>query len=88
MCWPVTPRGVAGPSRGDAEPCSASRVEVVLEARGELGGPESPGTDGTVSPSVPLSTAPPSLLCPKWIGVEGPAVNTCAKGTEADQSQG
>ena len=47
-----------------------SRTEVVLEARGDPGGPERLGADGTASPSVPLSTAPPSLLCPRWTGGE------------------
>lgn len=71
--WPVTLRGVAGLMEETLSPtdrASLSCMEVTLEAPGDPGGPESLGTDGTASPSVPLSTAPPSLLCPRWTGGE------------------
>lgn len=91
-CWPVIPHGVAGLDRGETlsptHQAALSCVEIVLEARGDLGGPESPATGGEdLKLSVPSAQLRP-LFCVSGGQVGSDRQQTCVhEGTEADQNQ-
>lgn len=74
--WPVTPRGAAGLVGEDPvtqRPSPLIRMEIVLEAHGDSGGPESPAADGEDHTSIWTPQHSTSLLGPppvRW-GVTG-----------------
>lgn len=89
MCWPVTPRRVAGLDGGDTvthRPSHAQPYGDCAVGLWSLGRPAADGGDFELS--APLITGLTPLPYPKWTGRECLAANMCeCKDTEADQRQ-
>lgn len=89
MCWPVTPRRVAGLDGGDTVTHRPSHAQPYGDCTGgpwSLGRPAADGGDFELS--APLITGLTPLPYPRWTGREWLAANMCeCKDTEADQRQ-
>lgn len=90
-CWPVAPHGVAGLDGGETlsptHQATLSRVEIVPEARGDLGGPRvrplMERASGCLCPSAQLRP----LFCVSGGQAGSDGQQTCVReGTEADLS--